>query len=352
MKKISDIYFATFISFLLLIIIGYLDYLERKEISFLIFYLIPIVLIALHKKCKNHIIIINALFAAIVWFLTALFAHKVYSNPAILYWNTFVRLLLFIIVGFLAFALKKTKEQLVLISELNEEKNKYLGIAAHDIRSPVSGIFSLSELILNDQAAYPVNQETKKIVELIRQTSQSSLTLLNNFLDLSKIEAGKLHLELKPNEYITFIKKSVIANHIFAQKKNIDIVIEAEMTALHIRFDEQYLMEVMNNLLVNAIKFSYQHGKIKIKVSVEGNFVKTEIMDHGVGIIEEEQSKLFDFFTKSSSVATDGEPGSGIGLAIVKKIIVSHHGEINVKSEQNKGLNFYFLLPVTSNDLN
>ncbi|MEP7168470.1 MAG: HAMP domain-containing sensor histidine kinase [Bacteroidota bacterium] len=347
MKKISNIYLAPFFSFLLITIIGLLDYNTGKEVSFLIFYLIPIVLIALHKNCKNHIIIINAFFAATIWFLSSLSTHKFYSNPAILYWNSLVRFLIFLVVGLLVYALKKTKEQLLIIKELNEEKNKYLGIAAHDLRSPVSGIFSLSELILNDEAAYPVNSETKKIIELIQQTSNSSLTLLNNFLDFSKIEAGKLHLELKSNNYISFIKKCIVVNHLFAQKKNIEIIIESEMSALYMHFDENYLLEVMNNLLMNAIKFSYPNSKIKIKISVVNNFVKTEIIDQGVGILKEEQSKLFDFFTKSSSKATDGEVGSGIGLAIVKKIVLDHNGEVGVTSEQYKGSNFYFLLPVS-----
>jgi signal transduction histidine kinase len=135
-------------------------------------------------------------------------------------------------------------------------------------------------------------------------------------------------------------------NLLVSKKKNINIRLEANEKELFFQFDEHYLSEVINNLLTNAIKFSFPNSEIVIKISTSKNFVKTEIIDQGQGIPVEEQTKLFNYFQKTSVQPTNGETSSGLGLAIAKKIIIEHKGTIGVNSELNKGATFYFELPL------
>jgi catechol 2,3-dioxygenase-like lactoylglutathione lyase family enzyme len=185
-----------------------------------------------------------------------------------------------------------------------------------------------------------------KMLTYIKDLSSSSLKLLEDLLDVSKIESGTIKLQLKKENYINFITKYMYFNLLISKKKDINIRLETNEKELFFQFDEHYLSEVINNLLTNAIKFSFPKSEILIKISTSNNFVKTEIIDQGQGIPVEEQTKLFNYFQKTSVQPTSGETSSGLGLAIAKKIIVEHKGTIGVISEINKGATFYFELPL------
>ncbi len=332
-------------SILLIPLIGIADYLTGSEITFYVFYLIPVVLIAVTTN-KKFVLIVSVIVTA-TWFLADYYTH-IYSNELIPFWNTFVRFSTFIIVGLLVFNLMEKFHKIEKLNEelvaLNNEKNRFLGIASHDLRNPISTIYTYSDFLDNEYSG-ELNSETSEIINYIKELSHSSLNLLGRLLDVSRIEAGIVELSLKSQDYILFIKKCIDLNQILANKKGITIKFESTMNSLTLEYDEMYMREVINNLLTNAVKFSYPDAEIKLRVSLtENENVRTEVIDTGKGIPESEQDKLFTYFHKTSSTPTAGEDSSGLGLAISKKIITEHKGTIGVISQAGKGSNFYFEL--------
>jgi len=346
--KIENKILITFISFFVFLCIGLLDYYTGSEISVLLVYLIPILLISFYNKSGKTLLIINALFATIIWF-TVDYLTSNYSNLFNPIWNSFVRFVIFLLIGLLILHLKEKYKSVLKLNEelklINEEKNKFIGVAAHDLRNPIGAIYSFSDLIIEIYSE-KIDVKGMKMLNHIKNLSSNSLKLLEDLLDVSKIESGIIKLHLKNDNYIDFVTKYMYYNLLVSKKKNINIRLEANEKELFFQFDEHYLSEVINNLLTNAIKFSFPNSEIVIKISTSKNFVKTEIIDQGQGIPVEEQTKLFNYFQKTSVQPTNGETSSGLGLAIAKKIIIEHKGTIGVNSELNKGATFYFELPL------
>lgn len=347
-KSIRNNYIITAISFLFISFIGFLDYYSGSEISLLLGYLIPILLISFYEKSEKIMLIVNAVFAVFIWFIIDLYTRE-YSNVFNPVWSAIVRLSVFIIVGLLVLNLKEKYKNVVKLNEelkvLNDEKNKIIGVAAHDLRNPIGAISSFSDIILEDYST-SIDAKGLKMIEYIKDLSSNSLKLLEELLNISNIESGTIKLQKKSQNYIDFITKYSVFNSLIAKRKNISIQLETTEIELMVNFDEHYLSEVINNLLTNAIKFSKNDTEIKIVITKDKNTVKTEIIDQGQGIPKEEQLKLFNYFHKTSIQPTGGESSSGLGLAISKKIITVHNGTIGAFSELGKGANFYFEIPL------
>jgi signal transduction histidine kinase len=336
---------------LTLIFIGFislLDYITGEELSFSVFYVIPIAFLALNKTSSKSQIITISFIAATCWYIIDV-QSKSYSHPFYPFWNAHVRLVIFISIGLLVYSFRKKHDELnetnIKLKYINDEKNKFIGIAAHDIRNPVSGIYSFSELLLDDDNS-KMNSEELEIVKIIKSLSLEILELTSNLLDVSKIESGKIDLNYIHQDYIFFIKRKMKINQLLANPKNIVIQLESEHEILMSEFDDNYMSEVINNLLSNAIKFSEKNCVIIIRISENNDLVLTEVIDRGKGIPLEEQDKLFNYFQKSSTKPTDGESSTGLGLAIVKNIVTNFQGSIGIKSTLNEGSNFYFTFPV------
>ncbi len=344
--KLENRFIVLFISILFISIIGIFDYLT-PGFPLSIFYLIPVSLHALYRKTTKTAIVINSLFAAMIWILVIL-NEKEYKNIYITIWNAAIVLTLFLITGLLLFYLKeKIKETQELnknLIQLNEEKNKFIGIAAHDLRSPIGTINSFSDLLLT-KYSNKLDPDLSRIIGFIRDISNKSLVMLKNLLNVSVIESGNIKLNLKMQDYLEFVKQSLYLNQIIAAQKEILIKLETDKIEINLNFDEHYLSEAINNLLSNAIKFSNKKSEIMVRITqTEKNSVLTEIIDKGKGIPQEEQNKLFHYFQKTSTLPTDGEKSTGLGLAIARKIILEHRGQIGVKSDIGIGSNFYYEL--------
>jgi signal transduction histidine kinase len=200
---------AILVTLLLILLIGVLDYISGVEMSFFLFYLIPVMYISIHHDSKLYIVILASFLSALVWFI-ADYKLKTYTYPLIPYWNAFLRFIVFVVVGQMAFSLNQKHKKLLetnkQLEHLNEEKNKLLGMAAHDLRNPIGSIFSFSDLLLSNKV-YNVDPNSVKIIEYIREISNNTLILLEKLLDISKIESGSIDLSLKNQDYIPFVKK-------------------------------------------------------------------------------------------------------------------------------------------------
>jgi len=172
------------------------------------------------------------------------------------------------------------------------------------------------------------------------------LNLLNDLLDISKIESGKVQLNYAKVNYIDFLKSIIEQNQIIARQKDITISFQQETNDFIAQIDVQKIEQVLNNLLSNSIKYSETGTDVLLKLSISNNFFKTEVIDQGLGIPKDDIPKIFNPFQTTNVKSTAGEKSTGLGLAITKNIIAEHGGEIYVESEQGKGSNFYFLLPL------
>ena len=232
--------------------------------------------------------------------------------------------------------------------ELNEEKNRYVGMVAHDLINPIGSAEAFSYLLLKDFDTQS-KEEQLHLIGIINKCSSFSLNLIHDYLDVSKIEAGIFDLNLTQQDYISFVHENVKLNEMLAKKKLQQIHIESDIQELQLSFDKNKLEQVLNNLLGNAIKYSLPNTRIKILISLSENEMITSFVDEGQGIPANELSIVFNPFQTTSIKPTSNEKATGLGLAIVKKIIESHKGTVTVESEVGKGSVFTFRIPVEAN---
>lgn len=232
------------------------------------------------------------------------------------------------------------------LKKINLEKNKYIGIVAHDLRNPISNAYSFSGLLISSYGEF-TEQEQKKFLSIINKRCFYSLNLIEEFLDSAKIEAGIMDLHFKQCNLIEIIQECILQHEPLALKKLQKIVFEAQQQEVVTLCDESKMEQVFNNLISNAIKYSEKGKRIFIEVSMDKHKAIVSIKDEGLGIKESDLESLFHAFHTTSNKSTGGEKSTGLGLAIVKKIIDAHQGSIQVKSVPEKGSEFVVRIPLS-----
>jgi two-component system, sensor histidine kinase and response regulator len=232
------------------------------------------------------------------------------------------------------------------LTELNQLKNRFMGMAAHDLRNPLSGIIGFSELLLAGDFG-ELSEEQMAIIERLYTTGGRMLNLVNDLLDVSVIESGRLKLKVAPHSLQAMIEEQLKIHRLTADKKQISLTPDYQTEAAT-EFDRERMMQVFDNLLGNAIKFSPTGSQIEIRLSRHQERIQFSVSDQGPGLSEEDQAKLFGAFQKLSAQPTAGEKGTGLGLAISQKIVEAHGGTITVKSRPSEGATFTVDLPVSA----
>lgn len=234
------------------------------------------------------------------------------------------------------------------LEELDKLKNKFLGIAVHDMRNPLTSIRGFSRLLLADTEAPPSEQQ-KELLNIIYNASDSMLGLVNDLLDFSAIESGRLELKKKPGSLRELIELKVKMARVIAKEKNITIhtALDDIPDAL---FDEERIEQVIDNLLSNALKFSPGDSNVYISLSQSGAMAELSIRDEGPGIAEEDLPRIFGEFQRLGPKPTAGEKSTGLGLSIVQKIVSAHEGTVSVESPTEGGTKFTVLLPLVEPD--
>ncbi len=238
----------------------------------------------------------------------------------------------------------------VELERLNEEKNRLLGMAAHDLRNPLGAIQMYSEF-LQQEAADVLDAEQMEFVSIIHGSSQFMLQLVNDLLDVAKIESGKLELNMEPTDLVFLAEANVKLNAALASRKNIEVRFQASEPSLFAEIDEAKIEQVLNNLISNAVKFSPPHSRVTVSMSTSGNNALISVDDEGQGIPSDELDRLYRPFQRTSVTSTGGEESTGLGLAIVYKIVVGHRGRVWVESEVGKGSKFFVELPLMEDQL-
>jgi len=228
------------------------------------------------------------------------------------------------------------------LRELNDLKNRFLGMAAHDLRNPLGSIRGFSDVLLEggiDEAT------TKEFLTIISTVSNEMLDLLNELLDISVIESGKFTLSRETGDLAKLTGQRVHLCKSAATKKGITIK-EDYPPFPEMKFDPKKVSQVMDNLISNAIKFSPLGSEITVSLRLEEKSARFFVEDKGPGISEEDKPKLFGEFQKLSARPTGDEKSTGLGLAIAKKIVAAHGGMIGVVSAPGGGSRFFFTLPI------
>lgn len=240
----------------------------------------------------------------------------------------------------------ETKRQGEELLKANKERADFSAMIVHDLRAPLTSIMGASE-ILQQGVFGSVNVEQKKWLGRIEAASRRLLELVRNFLDLSKLEAGRLDLVKQKVDLNALMQNTVDFYQPLAGGKDIVLRSRLDLTSPWIKADPNRLEQVFANLLSNAVKFSKQGGEIELGAGQHNNReVKLWVKDHGVGISSHEIGQLFEKYRQTTSGKKSGHDGTGLGLVICKMIVEAHGGTIWVDSEEGKGTTFYFSLPV------
>ena len=229
------------------------------------------------------------------------------------------------------------------LSSLNQVKNELIGMAAHDLRTPFMAIRGLCELILN----YPIEPERLNyFIEKIDKMSNGALNLINDLLDINKIESGAINLKCIDIPVENLLTRIISDMEDLARAKEMNLLSEIEENLPKLNVDPNRIHEIFINLVSNAIKYSNTGAQIIIKAIKKNDYIHFTVSDEGQGIPQDEIDKLFIPFSKTSVKTTGGEASTGLGLAIVKKLVEMHYGEVWVNSEVDKGSTFGFKIPI------
>ncbi|MCW3128806.1 MAG: ATP-binding protein [Methanophagales archaeon] len=240
--------------------------------------------------------------------------------------------------------LKKAMEHMADLEEVTRMKNDFLSITSHELRTPLTPMKSHLQM-LREGYMGELNEEQEKSIETVLRNLTRLENLIEDILDLSRIEAGKIKLSFEPMNINDAVREAIKMQEGFAKRKDIEISAKlAEMP--NIIGDAERLGQAIGNLLNNAIKFSEKAGKVIIKTKRLGENVRVSITDYGIGIAKADQKKLFNPFSQIDSSMGREHVGTGLGLAIAKGIIQAHNGKIGVESELGKGSTFYFSIPI------
>lgn len=243
--------------------------------------------------------------------------------------------------------IEQTKRDKVSAQEASEAKSMFLANMSHEIRTPLNGIVGFTEL-LKDSG---LGEEQKEFVDIIEKSSENLLEIINNILDLSKIESNKLEIENIAFDPIVEFENAVEVYAVRASEKNIDLgcFIDPRLES-PLKGDPTKLKEVLINLLSNAIKFTNNNGFININIrkiksdEADKTRVKFEIQDSGIGIADEQKSRIFEAFSQADTSITRKYGGTGLGLTISSSFIDLMSGKLDLESKPEKGTTFFFTL--------
>lgn len=224
-------------------------------------------------------------------------------------------------------------------------KSAFLATMSHELRTPLNSVIGFTGILLR-QMPGPLNDEQKKMLSIVQNSARHLLSLINDVLDISKIEAGELELHMKEIELVPIIEDVFALINPQAEEKGLELNLRVSDHPRFIIVDERRFEQVLINLMGNAVKFTFQ-GKITLSYYAENNFLILRIEDTGIGIPNEMLSKLFQPFMQVDMGIDRKFEGTGLGLFISRKIIEMMGGSIEVQSEPDKGSCFTIKLPLS-----
>lgn len=245
-------------------------------------------------------------------------------------------------------AIEKLLQEKQVAEIANRTKSEFLANMSHELRTPLNSIIGFSDLLC-DQIYGKLNEKQLKYTNNISKSGKHLLNLINDILDLSKVEAGKMELDYREFELADRLNsvKSLLSP--IAARKNIKIEINVNKDLTTICADEARFVQIMYNLVDNAIKFSFENNPVRIEARRKGEFLETTVTDIGIGIKPEDQHKLFQPFSQVAAFSSKKFQGTGLGLSLVKQIVNLHGGYVWFRSIPGEGSTFAFAIPINGN---
>lgn len=230
------------------------------------------------------------------------------------------------------------------LERLNRLKDDFLGMAAHDMRTPLN-VLTMGAAVLEEDADEALTPEVRMFVRTVRASAMRMLRLVNQLVDVAAIETGRLRLDLQSCDIVELARDVVETHKVIAAPKRIQLELIADAGTCPVLADPDRLHQAVSNLVGNAIKFTPEEGRVQVEVGCGATEITISVRDTGVGIAPENMPHLFTPFAIRHTRGTAGEPGTGLGLAISKRIVEAHAGRIWAESEPGQGTTFHIALP-------
>jgi len=227
--------------------------------------------------------------------------------------------------------------------EMNRLKSDFLATMSHELRTPLNSILGFSDVLASGDS---LSEKQQRWVGNIRSSGQKLLNLINDILDLAKIEAGKMHVRVEEFSLHDVCEGLLNMFRPIAEKKNIDLRGQLDPAIPTVRQDVTKLQQILQNLLSNAIKFTPEGGRVLLRAEADARHVIITVSDTGVGVAPEEQELVFQKFRQSGNPLTREHAGTGLGLSIVRELCKLLGGEITLQSELGRGSTFTVRLPL------
>jgi len=249
----------------------------------------------------------------------------------------------------LKLALQDCQEKLVY----NNNKTEFFANISHEFKTPINvlmGAMQLIELYTLNETIKDPEKKLEKYMKTMKQNALKLLKLINNIIDMSKIDSNDISIELHNYDIVAIIKNVVQSIEAYSKVKVINITFETDLDKKFIACDADKIERIILNLLSNSIKFTNKHGNITIRLKTINDRICISVEDDGIGIPKEKLSGIFQRFRKVDTCFTRNREGSGIGLSITKALVELHDGTIKVESEYGKGSKFIVEIPASTID--
>ncbi len=224
-------------------------------------------------------------------------------------------------------------------------KNEFVSVVSHELRTPLTSIRGSLGLILGGVVGQ-FSDKAKNLLDIANNNCDRLLHLINDILDVEKIESGKINFQMMPVDIAKIVKESITANYMYGEKFGVKIALVESVSGIIVNVDFDRMMQVMANLISNAVKFSKRGDSVDVAIKVLNNKVRVSITDYGSGIPLDFQPIIFQKFSQADAINTRGKGGTGLGLNISKSIIEKLGGSIGFITEPDKLTVFYFDLPI------
>lgn len=230
------------------------------------------------------------------------------------------------------------------LEELSKMRAEFISTASHDLRAPLTGVLGFAELLLRGKAE-PLADKQRQYIQTIYQSGRDLLTIIEDFLEISRIDAGRLKINKEATNVVDWINRSMTSLEPLFNGKKITLAVEIREGLPLIYADPNRFNQMLTNYLSNALKFTPEGGKVTVRAEQDGDFIKISVIDNGIGISPEDQQKLFQRFFQAEATKY-GIKGTGLGLSIVKQLAEAQGGTVGMYSELEKGSTFWFTLPM------
>ena len=234
--------------------------------------------------------------------------------------------------------------------QMERMKNEFISTVSHELRTPLTSIRGSLGLVMAE-AVGKLPEQVKDMLTITANNTERLLLLINDILDIQKIESGMMAFRFHSMELKPFLEQAIQANQSYAEQHAVHFILKPGLENIRIYADSDRLMQVMSNLMSNAAKFSPPQDIIELHVARHNGAIRISVSDHGVGIPEEFRDKIFEKFTQYDSTDTRKKGGTGLGMSITRLIIEKHGGRIDYVSQPQVGTTFYFELPELISEL-